>query len=192
MKINIKKSLFIKYFLLVNLVFFVILADESAVSIVDLPSQKGLKNKIVFKAEEFEIDGRKNVIYARGGVKIFEEKMLISGKEAVYYQNKNIAEVQGGVNLTYRNFKVKCQNAKLYGYGDKKIEALNGVVFNYQNVNGKSNIAVFYPRDNKVTLHGNASAVSRGDLLQGEEIIVYLEEKRIISRGNTSITITKK
>ena len=200
MKIYIQNKS-VKYFILICLLFFMVFTKGKAFS-QEIPLKKtdrspsipgkGLKNKIIFKAKEFEIDGIKNIIYARGGVKIYEEKMFISGREAIYYQDKKMADVIGQVNMTYRKFKVRCQKAKLYGYGDKKIEALEGVVFTYQNINGKSNIAIFYPRDKKVVLQGNASAVTRGNRLTGEEIVVYLEEKRIISHGNTSIVITKK
>lgn len=149
------------------------------------------KNKIILKAYEFEIDNLRNIIFAKGGIKIYEDKMYLSGNEATYYQGRNIAEINGNINLNYRDFKVKCQKVTLYGNQDRRIEAVNGVVFNYQNINGKSDSAKFYPKEQKIVLKGNATAFSRSNQLSGEEIIVYIDSKRIISRGNATVIITK-
>ena len=148
-------------------------------------------NKIIIRAYEFEIDGNKNIILAKGGVKIYETNLYLSGNNAVYDQNKNIVKIDGNIKLNYKDFKVKCQKVSLYGYGDRRIEAVNGVVFNYRDINGKSDTAIFYPKERKMKLNGNAIAQSRKNQLSGQEILIYIDQKRIISRGNSVVTISK-
>jgi lipopolysaccharide export system protein LptA len=40
-------------------------------------------------------------------------------------------------------------------------------------------------------LNGNAIAQSRKNQLSGQEILIYIDQKRIISRGNSVVTISK-
>lgn len=149
------------------------------------------RNRIIIKAAEFEFDGNKNIIFAKGGVKVYETNLYLSGREAVYDQNKNTAQITGDINLNYRDFKVKCQKVTLYGYGDRRIEASNGIVFSYKNINGRSNSAVFYPKERKMVLNGKAVAASKNNQLSGEEIIIFVDQRKIISRGNSIVTISK-
>jgi lipopolysaccharide transport protein LptA len=149
-------------------------------------------SEIALDADNIEFDGIKNLVIASGNVRVFyhEKKLLITCLKAEYSNEKKQVKLAGNVVLTKDQLTLNCTNLNA-DLKKNQVDATGGVKFIFsENIKGNADTANYNLEQNSLTLSGNASAYNGEDMLSGQNILILLNEKKVITKGRTSIIIS--
>lgn len=151
----------------------------------------GLSNSdITLDAESIDFNGSQSTIIASGNVKIQYKDVSIKSQNAIYSHIDRIIKLNGKVNLQKDQFKLNCEKL-VADLNTKQVFAQNGVVFSLdKDIHGQADTATYYMEKNSVHLSGNTIVTRGTDRLTGPEVVILLNEKRVVTKGRTSITIS--
>lgn len=145
---------------------------------------------VLLDADGIEFDGLKNTILASGNVVIKYKDIVIKSKEGEYFHQDKIVKLSGSVSLIKDKIKLTCKRL-VANLKENKISAMDNVQFTFlDGIKGKSDIATYIMDKNMIILSGNASASYRDDKISGQEIVVLINEKKIITKGRMNILIS--
>ena len=168
-----------KKFFIVLILFFIMLNPYYAKEKLD----------IEIDAESIEFNGTDQSIMASGNVNIAYKDIKIGSKKAYYSHLTKQLILNGNISLVRDKLKLKC-NGLFADIKENKITATEDIKFDYEDIKGQSENASYFVDKNIVELSGNASASRGEDHLTGKIIEIQINEKKVITKGRTSIIIS--
>ncbi len=100
---------------------------------------------------------------------------------------ERVTFISGHVKVYVKDYILTAKRITLYTSGDSrevyKIKAMGNVKIMGKNRFAISDMAIFYRGTGKVILKGNPRIWEGTDELRGKEIIMYLEQKKVIVKG---------
>jgi LPS export ABC transporter protein LptC len=124
-------------------------------------SPEAMIGNITFEAEIIEINSLDNTLFAEGGIIIKRVNGTITAESALYRQNVNELELTGDVTISYKD------------------------------LTAWSRSAVYFLDDEVTTLRGDASALRKGNILQGEEVRIDFGNNKVTVKGKTKVKISE-
>jgi lipopolysaccharide transport protein LptA len=119
------------------------------------------------------------------------DKVTLKADEALFYIKEDRFKASGNVNLTWGALALKTHKIA-FETETMTLEADEGVEIVYQEGEGitaTSNKAIFFLAEERIVLKGNALVEMAGNVFTGEEITIYLNDKKIIATGSTRLQI---
>ncbi|SNZ02130.1 lipopolysaccharide export system protein LptA [Persephonella hydrogeniphila] len=123
-----------------------------------------------------------------------EKPIVIEADTLEYIKNKQMILYKGNVVVKKEDFTLKSDTLKIFldEKGDiQKIIALGDVRFVKGNRKGKSDRAEYYKNKNYIILIGNAELQQDNNVIEGDEIIYYIdtEKAEVIGKNKRVRTI---
>ncbi|NQY75383.1 MAG: hypothetical protein HRT90_11610 [Candidatus Margulisbacteria bacterium] len=166
---------------LLHIILTVLLTASLSSALVSKESEK-----VMMDADLFELDGKINSISASGNVVVSDMDIVITGKKATYTQNNSVITLRGNVILSKDKLHLTCEEARAFEI-EERVEAIGKVQFNYGDIQGKSNKAVYFEKEKLIELSGSPVVTRGSDTLRGELIAVYLDGGKIVTSGKTKV-----
>jgi lipopolysaccharide transport protein LptA len=140
-------------------------------------------------AEEFEFDGMKDCIHAKGDVVVTQRGATITGERATYKKDGKTISLFEDVVMKRGKLFLSCNKAVADGINDT-ITAIGNVSYTMEDIEGSSGRAVYDMNKKIVTFTENPVAKQSGDFVRGETIIVDLVTKKVKTKGNAKVKLS--
>lgn len=144
---------------------------------------------ISIEADNFSLDGNQKIVNAVGNVVVLQKDVQVTGKKAEYEQGEQEVTIWQNVKMTYKNVVMTCDRIIVDGE-EEILYAKDNIVCLFEDIKGTAKNAVFYSIEEKIVLSGNTVVQQGSDFVRGEEITIYLKNKKIISTGRTRIKLS--
>jgi len=155
-----------------------------------LPFQMyGASNKIDLQADAFEYDATKTKVIASGNVVVTQADIKIFGKTAVYLQDLQKTNLKGQIRIEKGALSMTCDQVTALGK-ENLILATGNVRFNYKNVTGESDSALYNTLLQHVELTGSPKVKQGSDELTGQLISVDLKSNKVRTVGRAKAKIS--
>ena len=165
---RISLSIF-SFSVIVLLVFQVLAQSNSLGEAKKTPKGVPSKEPIVIHSDSMEFDQQKRLIIFEGKVKARREDMVVDCQKMIIYYlenpKKNESDMEAG------------RVDKIVALGDVVINRADGSV-------ARAGKAVFYQNEGKVVLTENPFVQQGPDFVEGQRIIMFLNENRSIVEGS--------
>lgn len=134
-----------------------------------------------------------NHIIASGGIELVKGESTLTGPEVDYYVDKAYAVINSNARLTMPDgimtadkIEASLNDNQVTGTGDVHL------VSQVRQLDATSDKAVYYGskgEPGRVILSGNARAVQQGNVLTGNKLTIYLDDKAVNAQGRTQLVI---
>ena len=117
------------------------------------------------------------------------------GPKIDYYTDKEYAIVPGGARLTTTDGVITANQIEAFMKEERAVAEGNvHIVSDTRKLDAVSDHAVYYGKkgDGKAILTGNARAVQDGNVLTGNVLTIYMDEKAMDSQGRSKLVVTPK
>jgi lipopolysaccharide export system protein LptA len=153
---------------------------------------KNLEGDLGFS--EFLLTGKPSAVVSPSTQK--ESQTTIDALEFWFINAKESIVASQEVKIVYTDPKIGPSKANLntelaiFSQREGEIYCQNGVTVLYGNISARSDRAALSPKKEVIVLKGNASAVQKENRLKGEELTMWLKEKKVSVKGKTRIILT--
>lgn len=135
-----------------------------------------------------------NHIVAQDNVVLTKEDKRLTGQHADYYTDRQYALVTGDARLTSSDAVMTAPQIEAYFNEDRAVGS-GGVhiVSDTRHIDATGNTGTYYgPKTGRerMVLEGNARAVQEGNVLTGQTLTIYADEKTIDATGRPRLIIT--
>lgn len=153
---------------------------------------KLVQDNAVMTAEEL-LSYDNNHIIATGGVELVQGQNTLTGPQLDYYADKAYAVINQSARLTMPDGIMTADKIEAY-LNDNQVTGTGHVhlVSETRQLDATSEQAIYYGakgETGKVILSGNARAVQEGNVLTGNKLTLYLEDKAVNAQGRTKLVI---
>ncbi|MFC1616842.1 LptA/OstA family protein [Candidatus Margulisiibacteriota bacterium] len=146
--------------------------------------------KLIINANSLVFDGKNNTILASKKVNALYKDIYLTANSVKYFHEKKTMSLSGNVALSKKSMKLTCINLFIDHKNDL-IKALGAVKINYvDEITGQANKALYNTAKNIITLSGNAIAKQGKDTLKGENIVIFINTKKVVTKGRTKILVS--
>lgn len=134
-----------------------------------------------------------NHIIGIGGIELIKGESTLTGPQIDYYVDKAYAVINSDARLTMPD-GVMTANKIEANLNDNQVTGSGNVhlVSQTRQLDATSDQAVYYGakgETGRVVLTGNARAVQEGNVLTGNKLTLYLEDKAVNAQGRTQLVI---
>lgn len=135
-----------------------------------------------------------NQFIASGDVELVKADSTLTGPQLDYYSDKAYAVVNQNARLTMTDGVMTADKIEAY-LNDNQVTGIGHVhlVSPTRQLDATSDQAVYYGvkkgEPGHVILSGNARAVQEGNVLTGNKLTIYLEDKAVNAQGRTQLVI---
>ncbi|SDF72439.1 LptA/OstA family protein [Sporolituus thermophilus] len=134
-----------------------------------------------------------NHLVATGGVVLVKADSRLTGPRLDYYTDREYAIVTGGARLTTKDAVMTADKVEAFIAEDRAVGSGNvHIVSEARKLDATSDQATYYGAktgQGRVVLTGNARAVQDGNVLTGNTLTVYLDDKAMDAQGRTRLVI---
>lgn len=134
-----------------------------------------------------------NHIVATGGVVLVKADSQLTGPRLDYYTDREYAIVGGGARLTTQDAVMTADKIEAFIAEDRAVGTGNvHIVSDTRKLDATADQATYYSAktgQGRVVLTGNARAVQDGNVLTGNTLTVYLDDKAMDAQGRTRLVI---
>lgn len=134
-------------------------------------------------------------IVAQGQPVLTKGDNVLVGPKIDYYTDKEYAIVPGGAKLTTTDGVITANQIEAFMKEERAVAEGNvHIVSDTRKLDAVSDHAVYYGKkgDGKAILTGNARAVQDGNVLTGNVLTIYMDEKAMDSQGRSKLVVTPK
>ncbi len=132
-------------------------------------TEKAAPEPIAITSKSMEMNNKLKLVTFLGDVNAKSDDFVINcNKMLVYYENPPGQKAPG---------EVEAKINKIVATGDVKISRVQGGVATAEN-------AVYYQGDEKIVLTGSPALTRKNDLLEGDQITIFLKEDRVTVNGS--------
>ncbi|MCE5287311.1 MAG: organic solvent tolerance protein OstA [Pelosinus sp.] len=139
-----------------------------------------------------------NHIIAQGGAVLTKDDKRLTGPVVEYFNDKQYAVVPSNAHLTSMDSDITANHLEVFLQEDRIIgDGAVHIVSDKQKLDAVSDHAVYYGAksgvgQSKAILTGNARAIQDGNVLTGNELTIYPDDKGITAQGRTKLVIIPK
>jgi lipopolysaccharide export system protein LptA len=155
---------------------------------------KAVKGDATLVAEEVHSYDNTHLVATGHPVLTKGEDKLI-GPQVDYYTDRQYANVSGGAELTTADGVITAQQIESY-FAENKAVAKGNVHINSapRHLDATADQAVYYGQkgQGKAVLTGNARAVQDGNVLTGNTLTIYLDNKQLDASGRCKLVVVPK
>lgn len=153
---------------------------------------KLVQDNAVMTAEEL-LSYDNNHIVAHGNVELIQGQNTLTGPQLDYYADKAYAAINQNARLVMPDGVMTADKIEAY-LNDNQVTGTGSVhlVSETRKLDATSDQAIYYGlkgEPGKVILSGNARAVQDGNVLTGNKLTLYLEDKAVNAQGRTKLVI---
>lgn len=115
---------------------------------------------------------------------------VITADQMVFDYKKHVAEFKGHVMADDGTMIVKSDKMLIYFGETNQIQAIKAdgnVQIHSEDKDGSSDVAVYRAKDASVQLQGNARVTRGAESVSGEEIVIWLNDDRMIVKKSTRL-----
>lgn len=134
-----------------------------------------------------------NYLVASGGALLVKGENTLAGPKLEHWTDRQYSLVNGGARLTMPDGVMTADKLEAFHAEDKAVGTGNvHIVSDTRSLDATSDLATYYGAktgQGKVVLSGNARAVQEGNILTGNTLTVYLDDKAMDAQGRTKLVI---
>ena len=136
-----------------------------------------------------------NHIIATGGAALTTGDNTLRGPQIEHFADKQYSIVTGGATVTSVDTVMTADLVEAFHGEDRAIAKGNvHIVSDTRKLNATSDLATYYgsqaqQQQNRVILSGNARAVQQGNVLTGNSLTIYLDDKAIDAQGRSKLVV---
>lgn len=149
----------------------------------------GVTGNMTIKADNFELDGEKNIVTAQCNLKVLQKDLTLTGNLAQYSRQTQVITITGKVSVTRPNFVMTCKELMADGR-DNRITAKGEVLIKFQDIRAKSQNALYNIDKQEIVLTGSPKSWQGKDELSGNQITINLNTKKVVTKGQTTLTFS--
>ena len=158
---------------------------------------KVVKEKSTLTAPKVVSFNNNHIIATDGAVLVNEDKTL-RGPQIDYYADRQYAIATGGATVISQDATMTADQVESFLAEDRAVAQRNvHIVSDMRKLDAVSDLATYYgakaaQNQGKVILTGNARAVQDGNVLTGNVLTIYLDDKAMDSQGRSKLVVTPK
>lgn len=139
-----------------------------------------------------------NHIIAQGDAVLTKEDKRLTGPVVEYFNDRQYAVVPSNAHMVSADADVTANHLEAFLQEDRAIaDGAVHIVSQARNLDAVSDHAVYYGAksgggQSKAILTGNARAIQDGNVLTGNELTIYPDDKGITAQGRTKLVIIPK
>lgn len=158
---------------------------------------KVVKEKSTLTAPKVLSYNNNHIIATDGAVLVSEDKTL-RGPQIDYYADRQYAIVTGGATVISQDATMTSDQVESFLAEDRAVAQRNvHIVSDTRKLDAVSDFATYYgakaaQNQGKVILTGNARAIQDGNVLTGNVLTIYLDDKAMDSQGRSKLVVTPK
>jgi lipopolysaccharide export system protein LptA len=134
-----------------------------------------------------------NYLVATGDAVLVKGDNTLSGPKIEHWMDKQYSLVEGGARLTMPDGFMTADKVEAFHAEDRAVGSGNvHIVSDKRNLDATSAQAVYYgskTNQGKVVLSGNARAVQDGNVLTGNTMTIYLDDKAMDAQGRPKLIV---
>ena len=136
-----------------------------------------------------------NHIIATGGAVLVNSDKTLRGPQIEYFADKQYSIVTGGATVTSLEEVMTADLVEAFHAEDRAIAKGNvHIVSDVRKLDATSELATYYgpkaqQQQNRVILSGNARAVQENNVLTGNTLTIYLDDKAIDAQGRSKLVV---
>jgi lipopolysaccharide export system protein LptA len=134
-----------------------------------------------------------NHLVATGNVLLVKADSTLSGPKLDHWTDKQYSIMTGGATLTMPDGVMTADRVEAFHNEDRAVGSGNAhIVSDKRSLDATSDQAVYYgskTNQGKVVLSGNAHAVQEGNVLTGNTMTIYLDDKAMDAQGRSKLVI---
>lgn len=134
-----------------------------------------------------------NYLVATGNVLMVKGDSTLTGPQLEYWADRQYSVVTGGARMTMPDGVMTASRVEAFHNEDRAVGHGNvHVVSDKRNLDATSDQATYYGAKSgqgKVVMTGNARAVQDGNVLTGNSLTIYLDDKAMDAQGRTKLVI---
>jgi lipopolysaccharide transport protein LptA len=146
-------------------------------------------SNVDIEADEFEYDGMKDIVTARGNVVVTQRDVVIKSDKGVYEKAIQQITLLDGVTMEKDGIYLTCQKA-IANSLKNTVEALGTVNYTFNDIKGTAGKAFYDMNKNEIELTENPVAYQGRDLVKGERVIIDLDKNKVITRGKARVKLS--
>lgn len=146
-------------------------------------------SNVDIEADEFEYDGAKDIVTAKGNVIVTQGDVVIKSDRGVYKKAVQEITLFDGVTMEKDGIYLTCQAAVANSLKNT-VEAFGTVNYTFEDIKGTAGKAFYNMKTNEVELSDNPVAYQGRDLVKGERIIIDLNRNKVITRGKARVKLS--
>lgn len=135
-----------------------------------------------------------NYMVATGGAVLTKGDSTVSGPKLEHWTDKQYSLVTGGAKLTMPDGWMTSDKLETFHTEDRAVGSGNvHMVSEKRSLDATSKQAVYYGSKSgqgKVVLTGDARAVQEGNVITGNSLTIYLDDKAMDAQGQSKMVIT--
>jgi lipopolysaccharide export system protein LptA len=158
---------------------------------------KAVRETATLTAAEIHSYDNTHVI-AQGDAVLIKEDKKLTGPVIDYYSDKQYAVVPSNAHLTTADADMTANHLEAFLQEDRAIgDGAVHIVSEARKMDAVADHAVYYGAkagagQNKAVLTGNARAIQDGNVLTGNELTIYPDDKGVTAQGRTKLVIIPK
>lgn len=134
-----------------------------------------------------------NYLVASGGAMLVKGENTLSGPKLEHWVDRQYSLVTGSARLTMPDGVMTADKLEAFHAEDKAVGTGSvHVISDKRSLDATSDLATYYGAktgQGKVILSGNARAVQEGNILTGNTLTIYLDDKAMDAQGRTKLVI---
>lgn len=146
-------------------------------------------SNVDIEADEFEYDGAKDIVLARGNVIVTQRDVTIKSARGLYEKAEQKITLFDGVTMEKDGIYLTCQTAIADSLRNT-VEAIGTVNYTFRDIKGTAGRAFYDMTQNEVELLDNPVAYQGRDLVKGEKVIIDLNKNKVITRGKARVKLS--
>lgn len=135
-----------------------------------------------------------NYLVATGGAVLIKGDSTVAGPKLEHWTDKQYSVVTGGAKLTMPDGWMTADRLEAFHNEDRAAGSGNvHMVSDKRSLDATAKQAVYYGSKSgqgKVVLSGDARAVQEGNVITGNSLTIYLDDKAMDAQGKTRMVIT--
>jgi lipopolysaccharide export system protein LptA len=156
------------------------------------------KGNVKVTQEATEINGsyaeyrsENGIVVMNGGITLTNKMMKLTSEQVNYNTNSGIAIASGSPRAEDKDGATLTGTKMEYNAKEDRIVVIGNVniVHPARKIEATAEHAVYYSKERKIVLTGNAKAVQDGNTLVGETLTVYIDSKAMNATGSTKLII---
>lgn len=146
-------------------------------------------SNVDIEADEFEYDGVKDIVHAKGRVIVTQNDVKIKSARGLYEKAHQKITLFDGVVMEKDGIYLTCETA-IANSLENTVEALGTVNYTFKDIRGTAGKAFYDMDKNEVELLDNPVAYQGRDLVKGERVIIDLNKNKVITRGKARVKLS--
>jgi len=146
---------------------------------------------ISVEADEIQILKESHSVVASGNLHIVFSGVAITGKNGVYEPSIKRLTLRGNIGMSYQKLHMQADTVVADGR-TQTIVGTSNVTFTFENASGKAEKIVYNLKNQQVSITGDPDFTRGANRLSSPEILIYVKENRVQTKGKTRLIISEK